>query len=115
MLKKDSVTRLTSSIPVPSLAEANTAGGAAYSPALTDFIIMTRQNAQMFICGPEVIKASTGQVTTMDEIGSAHTHAAIGGNVHFIAEDEQHALQIAKRLFSFLSSNNVGDPPTSDH
>ncbi len=65
----------------------------------------------MFICGPEVIKASTGQTTTMDEIGSAAAHAAISGNVHFVAEDEQGAIGLAKRLFSFLPSNNVMDPP----
>ena len=98
-------------VPQISIIAGPCAGGAAYSPALTDFIIMTRQNAQMFICGPEVIKASTGQITTMDDIGSAHVHAAVSGNVHFIAEDEKHALQTAKHLFSFLPSNNVGDPP----
>jgi propionyl-CoA carboxylase beta chain len=98
-------------VPQISIIAGPCAGGAAYSPALTDFIIMMRHHAQMFICGPEVIKAATGQVTTMDEIGSAHAHASISGNVHFIAEDELHALQIAKRLFSFLPSNNLGDPP----
>ena len=87
------------------------AGGAAYSPALMDFIIMTRHNAHMFICGPDVIKAVTGQVTTMDEIGSATAHASISGNIHFIAEDDHHAIQIVKRLLSFLPSNNVVDPP----
>ena len=91
------------------------AGGAAYSPALTDFIIMTRNNASMFICGPEVIKASTGQVTTMEEIGSADAHAAISGNVHFVAEDGPHATQIAHKLLSFLPSNNVSDPPHKPH
>ncbi|MDA0261769.1 MAG: acyl-CoA carboxylase subunit beta [Proteobacteria bacterium] len=87
------------------------AGGAAYSPALMDFIIMTRTNAHMFICGPDVIKAVTGQITTMDEIGSATAHASISGNIHFIAEDDRHAIQIVKRLLSFLPSNNVVDPP----
>ena len=87
------------------------AGGAAYSPALMDFIIMTRHNAHMFICGPDVIRAVTGEVTTMDEIGSASAHASISGNIHFIAEDDRHAIQIVKRLLSFLPSNNVVDPP----
>lgn len=102
---------LSGVVPQVSIIAGPCAGGAAYSPALTDFLIMTRKNAQMFICGPEVIKASTGQTTTMEEIGSADAHAAISGNVHFVANDEQHALQIAKKLFSFLPSNNVGDPP----
>ena len=90
------------------------AGGAAYSPALMDFIVMTRANAHMFICGPDVIKAVTGQVTTMDEIGSAHAHAAVSGNIHFIAEDDRDAIGIVKRLLSFLPSNNVVDPPHTD-
>ena len=102
---------LSGVVPQISIIAGPCAGGAAYSPALTDFIIMTKSNAQMFICGPEVIKASTGQTTTMDEIGSAAAHAAISGNVHFVAEDEQGAIGLAKRLFSFLPSNNVMDPP----
>ena len=59
------------------------AGGAAYSPALMDFVIMTKSNAQMFITGPEVIKAVTGKTVTMDEVGSATMHASVSGNVHF--------------------------------
>jgi len=98
-------------IPQISILCGPCAGGAAYSPALTDFIIMTRTNAQMFICGPEVIKAATGQTVTMDEIGSASAHATISGNIHFVAENELHALEIAKKLFSFLPSNNIMDPP----
>lgn len=102
---------LSGVVPQISIIAGPCAGGAAYSPALTDFIIMTRHNAQMFICGPEVIKASTGQTTTMDEIGSAAAHASVSGNVHFIAEDETDALDITQRLLAFLPSNNVSDPP----
>jgi propionyl-CoA carboxylase beta chain len=98
-------------IPQISILCGPCAGGAAYSPALTDFIIMTKNNAQMFICGPEVIKAATGQTVTMDEIGSAAAHATISGNIHFVAENETHALEIAKKLHSFLPSNNIMDPP----
>ena len=87
------------------------AGGAAYSPALMDFIVMTRHNAQMFITGPEVIKAVTGRSTTMDEVGSAEMHATVSGNVHFLAEDEQHASQIVQQLLSYIPSNNTEDPP----
>ena len=102
---------LSGVVPQISIIAGPCAGGAAYSPALTDFIIMTKKNAQMFICGPEVIKAATGQSTTMDEIGSAAAHAAISGNIHFVANDDQHAFEIARKLLSFLPSNNIMDPP----
>jgi propionyl-CoA carboxylase beta chain len=72
---------------------------------------MTRKNANMFICGPEVIKAATGQTATMEEIGSASANASVSGNVHFVAEDDVQALQIARKLLSFLPPNNVVDPP----
>jgi len=87
------------------------AGGAAYSPALMDFIIMVKGTANMFICGPEVIQAVTGQKCTMDEIGSPMANASVSGNVHFIAENDTDAVRIAKKLLSFLPSNNLMDPP----
>ena len=87
------------------------AGGAAYSPALMDFVIMTKSNAEMFITGPEVIKAVTGKTVTMDEIGSASMHATVSGNVHFLAEDDHHAVQLVQRLLSFLPRNNAEEPP----
>lgn len=87
------------------------AGGASYSPALMDFIIMTKQNAYMFITGPEVIKAVTGRAVTMDDVGSAAVHGAVSGNVHFVAEDDAHAIQIVKKLLSYLPPNNTEDPP----
>lgn len=87
------------------------AGGASYSPALMDFIIMTRHNAHMFITGPEVIKAVTGRTTSMDEVGSAAVHATVSGNAHFIAENDHDAILLIKRLLSYLPSNNTEDPP----
>ena len=87
------------------------AGGAAYSPALMDFIVMTRKNAHMFITGPEVIKAVTGRDVTMDEVGGADMHAAVSGNVHFLAEDDAGAIDIVRKLLSYLPSNNSQDPP----
>jgi acetyl-CoA carboxylase carboxyltransferase component len=87
------------------------AGGAAYSPALMDFVIMTRSHAEMFITGPEVIKAVTGKTVTMDEVGSASMHATVSGNVHFLAEDDHHAVQLVQRLLSFLPRNNAEEPP----
>ncbi|MCX6939096.1 MAG: acyl-CoA carboxylase subunit beta [Verrucomicrobia bacterium] len=102
---------LSGLVPQISVIAGPCAGGAAYSPALTDFIIMTRKNAQMFICGPDVIKAATGATVTMDEIGSAAAHASVSGNIHFIAEDEASAIALVQKLHSFLPSNNVMDPP----
>ncbi len=102
---------LSGCVPQIGVIAGNCAGGAAYSPALMDFLIMTRQNANMFICGPQVIKAATGVDCTMEEIGSASANAAISGNVHFVAEDDHHAMQIVEELLSYLPSNNVGNPP----
>jgi propionyl-CoA carboxylase beta chain len=102
---------LSGVVPQISIVAGPCAGGAAYSPALTDFVIMTRKNAQMFICGPDVIKASTGQKTTMEEVGGAMMHASVAGNIHFIAEDELDAFRIARKLLSFLPPNNLADPP----
>ena len=87
------------------------AGGAAYSPALMDFVIMTRNNAHMFLTGPEVIKAVTGRTTTMAEVGGAEMHATVSGNAHFIAEDDHHAIGLVKQLLSYLPANNTEDPP----
>jgi acetyl-CoA carboxylase carboxyltransferase component len=87
------------------------AGGAAYSPALMDYIVMTKTNAHLFITGPEVIKAVTGKAVTMDEVGSAAMHATVSGNVHFVAENDAHAVELVHRLLSYLPSNNSEDPP----
>jgi acetyl-CoA carboxylase carboxyltransferase component len=87
------------------------AGGAAYSPALMDFVIMTRKNSYMFLTGPEVIKAVTGRTTTMAEVGSAEMHASVSGNVHFLAENDENAIALVKHILSFLPPNNTEDPP----
>jgi acetyl-CoA carboxylase carboxyltransferase component len=87
------------------------AGGAAYSPALMDFVVMTRQNAYMFITGPEVIKAVTGRQVTMEEVGGADMHASVSGNVHFLAENDADAIAVVQKLLTFLPSNNSEDPP----
>jgi len=98
-------------IPQVAIIAGPCAGGAAYSPALMDFLIMVKGTANMFICGPEVIQAVTGQKCTMEEIGSPMANASVSGNVHFIAENDQHAIDISKKLLSFLPSNNASDPP----
>lgn len=101
---------LSGVVPQIAIVAGPCAGGAAYSPALTDFIIMVK-GANMFICGPEVIQAVTGQKCTMDEIGSAAAHASVSGNIHFVAENDAHAVKIAKQLLSYIPSNNLQDPP----
>jgi len=102
---------LSGVVPQIAIIAGPCAGGAAYSPALMDFLIMVRGSASMFICGPEVIQAVTGQKCTMDQIGSATAHATISGNIHFVADNDAHAVQIARRLLTFLPSNNLLDPP----
>lgn len=102
---------LSGVVPQVAVICGTCAGGAAYSPALMDFQVMTRTNASMFICGPQVIKAATGQDTTMDEIGSADAHASVSGNIHFVAEDDAHAVALVRELLSYLPSNNMQDPP----
>jgi acetyl-CoA carboxylase carboxyltransferase component len=102
---------LSGLVPQISVVCGPCAGGAAYSPALMDFIIMTKSHADLFITGPEVIKAVTGKTVTMDEVGGAAMHASVSGNVHFLAEDDRHAVQIVQRLLSFLPANNAETPP----
>ena len=99
-------------VPQISMILGPCAGGAAYSPALTDFIIMRNSgNAGMYITGPKVIEQVTYEKCTMDDIGSAAIHATVSGNVHFVADSDAHAMDILKRLLSFLPSNNTEEPP----
>ena len=101
---------LSGSVPQISLICGPCAGGAAYSPALTDFIIQTRQ-AQMFITGPQVIKGVTGEEVTAEQLGGADAHMTKSGVIHFIANDDRHAMQLCHKLLSYLPSNNLEDPP----
>src|SRR5271166_3220762 len=101
---------LSGAVPQISLICGPCAGGAAYSPALTDFIIQTRK-AQMFITGPQVIKGVTGEKVTAEELGGPEAHMANSGVIHFIAEDDNHAALLCQKLLSFLPSNNLEDPP----
>ena len=101
---------LSGAVPQISLICGPCAGGAAYSPALTDFIIQTRQ-AQMFITGPQVIKGVTGETVTAEQLGGAEAHMVNSGVIHFIAEDDRHAILLAQKLLSFLPNNNLEDPP----
>jgi methylmalonyl-CoA carboxyltransferase large subunit len=101
---------LSGAVPQISLICGPCAGGAAYSPALTDFVIMTRK-AQMFITGPQVIKQVTGEQITAEALGGADAHMSQSGVAHFIAEDDREAVDICRRLLSFLPSNNLEDAP----
>lgn len=103
-------TLLSGVVPQISLICGPCAGGAAYSPALTDFIILTRQS-QMFITGPSVIKQVTGEDVTADQLGGPEAQMSYSGVVHFVADDDQDALRICRKLLSFLPSNNLEDPP----
>lgn len=87
------------------------AGGAVYSPALTDFIFMVKETSYMFVTGPDVIKTVTHEEVTKDELGGAVTHNAKSGVAHFIAEDDEQVLMMIRELLSFLPSNNMEDPP----
>jgi propionyl-CoA carboxylase beta chain len=98
-------------IPQISLIAGPCAGGAVYSPAITDFIIMVDKISQMFITGPEVIKTVTGEEVTFEELGGAATHNAKSGVAQFLAADEDDAFEQVRHLLSFLPQNNLDDPP----
>jgi len=87
------------------------AGGAVYSPAITDFNIMVNGTSYMFITGPDVIKTVTHEEVTKEELGGAHTHAAVSGVAHFAAADDRACLSLIRELLSYLPSNNMDDPP----
>jgi propionyl-CoA carboxylase beta chain len=93
------------------------AGGAVYSPAITDFTFMVRDTSYMFVTGPDVIKTVTHEQVTMEKLGGASTHNEISGNAHFLAEDDRQCLERVRELLSYLPSNNLEEPPvkrTSD-
>ncbi|MCK4873910.1 MAG: methylmalonyl-CoA carboxyltransferase [Phycisphaerales bacterium] len=104
-------TVLSGVVPQISIICGPCAGGAVYSPALTDFIIQTRA-ARMFITGPKVIKQVTGEDITAEALGGPEAHMHHSGVIHFIAEDDRDAMRICKKLLSYLPSNNLEDPPT---
>ncbi|MEX2246158.1 MAG: acyl-CoA carboxylase subunit beta [Dehalococcoidia bacterium] len=98
-------------VPQISVIMGPCAGGAVYSPALTDFIFMTTGTSQMFITGPDVIKAVTGEDVTHEELGGAMAHATRSGVAHFAIDNEEDTLLEVRRLMSFLPLNNIDDPP----
>jgi len=98
-------------IPQISLIMGPCAGGAVYSPAITDFTVMVEQTSHMFITGPDVIKTVTGESVEFEDLGGARTHNTKSGVAHYMAHDEQDAVDYVKALLSFLPSNNLEEPP----
>jgi len=104
-------TRSSGVIPQISLILGPCAGGSAYSPAITDFTVMVNETSHMFITGPEVIKTVTGEEIGMEELGGAHTHNTKTGVAHYLAENEDDAIDYVKALLSYLPSNNTDGTP----
>jgi acetyl-CoA carboxylase carboxyltransferase component len=101
-------------IPQISVILGPCAGGAVYSPAMTDFIFMVRESSHMFITGPDVVKTVTGEEVTLEELGGAMSHATKSGVATFVADDEKACLDDVRFLLSFLPSNNLEQPPIDD-
>jgi propionyl-CoA carboxylase beta chain len=101
-------------IPQISLIMGPCAGGAVYSPAITDFTVMVDLTSHMFITGPDVIKTVTGEDVGMEELGGARTHNTRSGNAHYLAADEADAIDYVRALLSYLPQNNLDDAPTYD-
>ncbi|NLL28921.1 MAG: acyl-CoA carboxylase subunit beta [Bacteroidales bacterium] len=101
-------------IPQISMVFGPCAGGAVYSPALTDFIMMSKENSYMFVTGPKVVKTVTGETVTDQELGGAKVHASKSGVAHFIAENEKEGINTVRKLLSYLPSNNMEDAPFVD-
>ena len=103
--------RASGVVPQISVIMGPCAGGAVYSPAITDFVIMVDQTAHMFITGPEVIKTVTNEVVSFEDLGGAAAHGSKSGVSHFTASDDEHAIQMARDLCDLLPPNNLERPP----
>lgn len=103
--------RYSGVIPQISVMLGPCAGGAAYSPALTDLIIMVENQSYMFVTGPDVIKAVTGEKIDLESLGGAYVHTSVSGTAHLAAPTEQHALALTRRALSYFPSNNIENPP----
>ena len=104
-------TLLSGVVPQISAILGPCAGGAVYSPAITDFVLMTRETSHMFVTGPNVVRTVTHEQVSADELGGAETHAGRSGVAHFVADGEAELLRTVRRLLSYLPSNNREDPP----
>src|SRR5918996_1149465 len=103
--------RASGVIPQISLIMGPCAGGAVYSPAVTDFTVMVDESSYMFITGPDVIKTVTGEDVTQEELGGARAHNTRSGNAHYLGADESDAIDYVKALLSYLPGNNLDEPP----
>ena len=103
--------RASGLIPQISVIMGPCAGGAVYSPALTDFVYQVEETSHLFITGPDVIKAVTGEEVSFEELGGAHSHASVSGVTHFIAEDDREVMEEIRYILSFLPANNMEAPP----
>ncbi|MBM3150445.1 MAG: methylmalonyl-CoA carboxyltransferase, partial [Chloroflexi bacterium] len=97
-------------VPQISVVMGPCAGGAVYSPAITDFIFMVKGTGQMYITGPAVIKSVTGEEVSLEDLGGAMTHATKTGNCHFVADNDHQCLEMVRRLLTFLPQNNMEEP-----
>ncbi|MDR7555799.1 MAG: acyl-CoA carboxylase subunit beta [Armatimonadota bacterium] len=104
-------TQASGVIPQISAIMGPCAGGAVYSPAITDFVVMVRGTSYMFVTGPQVVKAVTREDVSFEALGGADVHAARSGVAHFVADDDEAALAVIRRLLGFLPSNNLDEPP----
>lgn len=98
-------------VPQVSLIMGPCAGGAVYSPAITDFVIMVKSTSYMFVTGPKVVKTVTHEELSSEDLGGAVTHAAKSGVAHFIAENDMHAIEIVQKLMEYIPQNNAEEPP----
>ncbi|MGH8971316.1 MAG: acyl-CoA carboxylase subunit beta [Actinomycetes bacterium] len=106
--------RASGVVPQISLIMGPCAGGAVYSPAITDFTVMVDEKSYMFITGPDVIKTVTGEDVSQEDLGGGRAHNTKSGNAHYLAPDEADAIDYVKALLSYLPSNNLEDPPSYD-
>ena len=107
-------TQASGVVPQISVMLGPCAGGSVYSPGLTDFVIMTRNQSHMFITGPDVIKTVTGEEVDVETLGGAAAHSEKSGVAHFVADDEDAACQLTRRLLSYLPSNNIDSAPRTN-
>ena len=98
-------------VPQISVIMGPCAGGASYSPALTDLIIMVEKQSYMFLTGPEVIKSVTGEIVDSESLGGAEVHLATSGTAHLTAKKDEDALKLVRKVLSYLPSNNVDNAP----
>lgn len=108
-------TRASGVIPQISAVLGPCAGGAVYSPAITDFVIMVRRTSYMFVTGPQVLKAVTREDVGFEELGGADVHSARSGVAHFVTDDDVECVQLIRRLLSYLPQNNLDDPPSVEN